>query len=66
MSARNASKLFRQRSQTVMPRPPYSGHDLQFGLVQRCTIDDQEQYVGVARLFDVCPWRSAAVCGVQD
>ena len=46
MSAKKLSNL-RQRSQTVMPRPPYLPHPMFFGLVHRATILAQDLYVGV-------------------
>ena len=47
MSAKKFSKLFRQRLQTLIPRPPYRGKSLARGLWQRSLIAFQRLCSGV-------------------
>jgi len=49
ISAKKFSNLY-QRLQTLIPRPPYLGHDVQFGFRQRDNIPAHVPYVGVAAL----------------
>jgi hypothetical protein len=53
MSFRKFSN-FRQRLQTVMPRPPQSANRLCFVLVQRDHIDAHARYIGVYGLQWPC------------
>lgn len=57
MSAKNASNEAIQRSQTVMPRPPYELKRGLRGLRHRFFIIDHDLYSAVVVLFRVAPWR---------
>lgn len=55
MSAKNAWKLFFQRSQTLMPRPPYLWYFELRGFKHRDRIDSHATYSRLFSPLAVCP-----------